>query len=234
VTTPRDTVRAATSSDAISRGPRVGFVSGRLTVVQVLENRPRRSGTGVERWILVECSCPAHTRKELRWTAVCSGNTRSCGCLAAESRKTRNLRHGESGTPLYQAWSNMKQRCSNTKIRAAHRYSGQGIKVCPEWINSFENFRDWARGHGYVEGKELDRIDNSHGYSPDNCRWVTKLENLDNRAKYLPADLEKWLQERAQQQGCTPYEIIKQALEEYLGVQRTGASQDDANRSDIT
>jgi hypothetical protein len=122
----------------------------------------------------------------------------------------------------------MKQRCSNTKIRGAHRYSGQGIKVCPEWIDSFESFRDWARGHGYIEGKELDRIDNSRGYRPDNCRWVTKLENLDNRAKYLPADLEKWLQERAQQQGCTPYEIIKQGLEQYLGVLRTGASQGDA------
>lgn len=229
MTGPRGTAEAATPPDAISLGPRVGFVSGRLTVVQVLESRPRRSGHGLERWVLVECSCGDHTRKELRWTAVCGRNTRSCGCLAAESRKTRNLRHGESGTHLYRAWSSMKQRCYNTKIRSAHRYSGQGIQVCPEWIDNFESFRDWARSHGYVEGKELDRIDNSQGYSPNNCRWVTKLENFDNRAKYLPPDLERWLQGHAHQQGCTPYEIIKQALEAYLGVRRTGVRQSDSS-----
>lgn len=29
-------------------------------------------------------------------------------------------------------------------------------------------------------GKELDRIDNSKGYSKENCRWVSKTENLRN------------------------------------------------------
>lgn len=114
----------------------------------------------------------------------------------------------------------MKQRCSNPNIRGAHRYSGRGITVCTEWADSFENFREWSMGHGYVEGKELDRIDNDLGYSPDNCRWVTKLENLDNRSKYLPLDLEAWLHEHARQLDCTPYEVIKQALEYYLGVSR--------------
>ncbi|MEU5859935.1 hypothetical protein ABZ815_02085 [Nonomuraea sp. NPDC047529] len=149
-----------------------------------------------------------------------SNNTRSCGCLDFESRQTRRRTHGESGTPLYQAWSSMKQRCSNPNIRGAHRYSGRGITVCTEWVDSFEKFRDWAMRHGYVEGKELDRIDNDFGYSPDNCRWVTKLENLDNRSKYLPLDLEAWLHEHARQIACTPYEVIKQALESYLGVSR--------------
>jgi hypothetical protein len=31
------------------------------------------------------------------------------------------------------------------------------------------------------EGLELDRIDNSKGYYPGNCRWVTRQENCNNR-----------------------------------------------------
>jgi len=227
MTTSATPTGGSDASPRPGRGARVGFTSGRLTVVEVLDLRPALSARGNERWVLVECSCHDRTRKELRWGSVRSNNTRSCGCLDAESRRTRRRTHGESGTPLYRAWSAMKQRCSNPNIRGAHRYSGRGITVCTEWVDSFETFQDWAMRHGYVEGKELDRIDNNLGYSPDNCRWVTKLENLDNRSKYLPLDLEAWLHEHARQLACTPYEVIKQALESYLGVSRV----DDADLS---
>ena len=33
----------------------------------------------------------------------------------------------------------------------------------------------------FEEGLELDRIDNSKGYSPENCRWVNHSENMLNR-----------------------------------------------------
>ena len=31
--------------------------------------------------------------------------------------------------------------------------------------------------NGYVEGLSIDRIDETRGYRPDNCRWLTKSEN---------------------------------------------------------
>ncbi|MFF2819666.1 hypothetical protein ACFVT9_29610 [Kitasatospora cineracea] len=52
---------------------------------------------------------------------------------------------------------------------------------------------------------------------------MTKLENLDNRAKYLPADLEEWLHSHARRTDSSPYEVIKAALEAYLDVSRTRA-----------
>jgi hypothetical protein len=36
------------------------------------------------------------------------------------------------------------------------------------------------------EGKELDRIDNNKGYSKENCRWVTRSENMQNTRRKKP------------------------------------------------
>ena len=51
--------------------------------------------------------------------------------------------------------------------------------MCEEWA-SFENFfRDM--GERPTPKHQIDRTDNSRGYSPDNCKWVTQQENLCNR-----------------------------------------------------
>lgn len=35
--------------------------------------------------------------------------------------------------------------------------------------------------NGYSEELTIDRIDNSKGYSPDNCRWATNTEQQRNK-----------------------------------------------------
>lgn len=50
----------------------------------------------------------------------------------------------------------------------------------PEW-SSYDEFAEWAEANGWKYGLELDRIDNSTGYSKDNCRFVTRAENLRNK-----------------------------------------------------
>lgn len=35
--------------------------------------------------------------------------------------------------------------------------------------------------NGYKKGLELDRINNNKGYSPSNCRWITHLEQQNNK-----------------------------------------------------
>lgn len=199
----------------------VGDVYERLTIIEFLDRRQNSKGEWIP-WVLVECSCENRTRKEIRLPSLRSGNTRSCGCLASETTRARTTTHGDHKTRLYGIWSSMKYRCKNTTHRNAHRYSLKGVTVCNEWQN-FVAFRGWALANGYMDGKEIDRIDTNLGYSPDNCRWVTKLENLDNRAKYLPADLEEWLYAHARRTDSSPYEVIKAALEAYLDVSRTRA-----------
>ena len=72
----------------------------------------------------------------------------------------------------------MLSRCNNPDTSGYSYYGGKGITVCERW-NEFTNFlEDMGEPD---EGLELDRLDNSKGYSPENCRWATRQEQIKNR-----------------------------------------------------
>ncbi len=109
-----------------------------------------------------------------------SGIVKSCGCLSIEKLKKRATTHGMKGTAVYNAWRNMRARCSALaakKDRAA--YYEKGIRVCKEW-ESFAVFYEWAKGK-WENGLTIDRINTKDGYRPENCRFVTPQENAMNR-----------------------------------------------------
>lgn len=92
-------------------------------------------------------------------------------------------RHGHAvgyrRSSTHQAWTNMKMRCCNPNRPDYEFYGGRGIKVCPRWLASFENFLA-DMGEKPV-GKSLDRWPNNDGnYEPSNCRWATKHEQMQN------------------------------------------------------
>ena len=91
--------------------------------------------------------------------------------------------HKMTGTRLYRTYKDMKARCKRvytSERRGWECYKKKKIKLCKEWQLS-DNFLKWAIDNGYKEDLVLDRIDNSKGYSPDNCRWVTPKENANNK-----------------------------------------------------
>lgn len=93
-----------------------------------------------------------------------------------------NVKDWRGKRPEYQTWSDMKSRCYNKNNTAYKNYGGRGISVCSRWINSYDNFI--ADMGERPEGMTLDRINNSLGYSPENCKWSTVDEQLENRRHY--------------------------------------------------
>ena len=111
-----------------------------------------------------------------------SGKCRSCSKKGKPGNIT--IKHGGTGTRLYDTWRSMKKRCSCPNRSDYHHYGGRGITFCEDW-NEFAQFRDWALNNGYSENLTLDRINANGNYEPSNCRWATAKEQSINRRSSL-------------------------------------------------
>lgn len=153
----------------------IGSRFDRWTVVDLAPGRPKH----------VTCACSCGTRRQVYRHALRSGRSRSCGCLKRDLASIRNRRHGATSggiwSHLYRVWAGMKGRCHTPSSKSFPYYGGRGIEVCPEWRASFERFRRWAIASEYQEPLEIDRIDTNGNYEPNNCRWVTRLQNANNK-----------------------------------------------------
>ena len=97
-----------------------------------------------------------------------------------------NITHGLWHHPLYKVWRNMNTRCGTNggtggSDHNRRNYYDRGIRVCKSWRGDPTNFIEWALSNGWQKGLEIDRIDNEKGYSPKNCRFVTRSQNAQNR-----------------------------------------------------
>lgn len=105
-------------------------------------------------------------------------HTTSCGCYQLKVATKHG--HAKPGywTRTYRTWTNMLNRCNNSKDVNYHKYGGRGIKVCDRWL-TFTNFLEDMGER--PERLTLDRIKNELGYYKENCRWATDIEQSNNK-----------------------------------------------------
>jgi len=161
----------------------------------------RRKGNDTE--LLLICQrCGAEywkSRGFLRGTAKCP--------ICQRGRNYRNA-VGYSNERLYERYRNILRR-----VYDENRY--QGVTICKEWENDYQAFRKWALDNGYDDTLTIDRIDNSKGYEPSNCRWVTLKEQANNRSNNKIVEYQGKNYTISQLADCAklPYNTVKQRIE---------------------
>lgn len=163
---------------------------------------------GPKTYWLCRCDCGKETL--VGYGELCSGNTKSCGCLhderAAEHLRKLSKKHGMFGTRIYNIWSSMKKRCKTNPHYA-------NVKICDDWL-SFEPFYNWAMVSGYSDELTIDRINVYGNYEPSNCRWATPKQQSDNKTTtvYLTVNgttktVTQWAEETGLKRATIKYRI---------------------------
>lgn len=123
---------------------------------------------GAVRW---NCICDCGTVSVVDGLRLRNGTSHRCRACAS-------TKHGLCKSPEYIIWAGMHSRCECPSDTNYPFYGAKGTSVCDEW-KSFEVFyRDM--GKRPTPKHTIERIDNSLGYSKDNCKWATMSEQRRN------------------------------------------------------
>lgn len=143
------------------------------------------------------CKCDCWKLKEIIFSNVKRGNTKSCGCLRKEATSQKFTTHGMRWTRIHTIRGLMKQRCNNNKDIAYKYYWGRWITYDLK-REKFENFYEDMKD-AYREGLTVDRVDNNWNYCKGNCRRATRKEQSNNKRtnrlivyKWQKKTLQQW------------------------------------------
>lgn len=199
---------------------------GLLTVIEKAESRSTPSGSVFTYW---KCVCDCGNISDVRAHHLKRGKIKSCGCGKTRTgTDNHNYKHGRTHERLYGIWNGMKARCYRKSNSRYKNYGARNIKVCDEWKNDYEAFREWAYENGYDENAEymqctIDRIDVNGDYEPSNCRWVdvkVQTRNKTNNIYITYKGETKIIKDWARQLG-TDSGVLKRRLQKGWTIEDT-------------
>jgi hypothetical protein len=141
------------------------------------------------------CMCDCGTPTFVRMGKLTSSPNVSCGCAkfrkkhGGARRRSNSFKHGTSQERLYRIWCGIRYRCYNVDGPAFEHYGGRGIGMCDDWFEDYASFRAWSHDNGYQDTLTIDRIDVNGNYEPNNCRWVSRAKQSNNRRNTLSITL---------------------------------------------
>lgn len=170
----------------------IGQKFGRLTLIRDVGTSRFKDGV-FQRQLEVECECGSD-RKNVRKDQLLSGDTLSCGCLREE-----NLRSSR--------WIAEREEIGFKMLLTRYKKGAKERNLC--WELTDDQFRTLTKSNCWYTGQEpatkisnnespnsvyvfngVDRLDNTMGYTPENCVPCCKDANF---AK-MSLDYNKFLQ----------------------------------------
>ena len=182
------------------------LIGRRFGLLSVIAKTPERR----EKYIVWRCLCDCGQEILVTTHDLQSGRKKYCSRTQHPPIRKNKIRLDRR---TYSTWRKMLRRCDSP-----HKPCYKGVRVCGRW----REFNLFVADMGLrPQGAwTLDRIDNTKGYEPGNCRWASPRTQHKNRATSVFVEYkgEKWyLVELCEILG-KKYSVVKGRLRSGWGI----------------